>query len=164
MQPRSDERGHFARLWCADELVGLGLADTVAQINTGVSTVAGTLRGMHLQTGADAEAKLVRCVRGSVYDVMVDLRPGSPTLHRWFGIQLDASGNEMLYVPHGCAHGYLTLVDDTELMYITDRPYAPGAATGVRYDDPAFGIDWPAPIRVISQADRSWPAVSGPGA
>ncbi|CAG0938527.1 dTDP-4-dehydrorhamnose 3,5-epimerase [Gammaproteobacteria bacterium] len=154
---RSDERGYFARLWCAEELGGRGLEPRVAQINTGVSPRRGTLRGLHYQEAPHAEVKIARCVRGAAWDVVVDLRPESPTFRRWAAVELDAGNGRILYAPEGCAHGYLTLADDTELIYMASRPYAPQAARGVRYDDPAFGIAWPAPPAVISAADRSWP-------
>jgi dTDP-4-dehydrorhamnose 3,5-epimerase len=157
LERREDERGYFARLWCDEEFSGQGLAGRVRQINTGYSTHAGTLRGMHLQRSPYEEAKVVRCVRGAVFDVAVDVRPGSPTHKQWVGVELTADNGRMLYVPAGCAHGYLTLVDSTELMYLTSAPYAPNSAVGVRYNDPAFAISWPAEIRVVSDADRGWP-------
>ncbi|MCK6370007.1 MAG: dTDP-4-dehydrorhamnose 3,5-epimerase [Gammaproteobacteria bacterium] len=154
---RVDDRGHFARLWCSQELAAHGLNGTIAQINTGVSPRCGTLRGLHYQLAPHAEVKIARCFRGAVFDVAVDLRPGSPTFRRWMGVELTAGNGRLLYVPEGCAHGYLTLTDDVELVYLTSRPYAPEAARGVRYDDPAFGISWPREAVVISQADRNWP-------
>lgn len=155
-EPRSDHRGHFARLWCREELASSGLDATIAQINSGFSPIAGTLRGMHYQVPPHAEVKIARCTRGAVFDVVVDLRRGSPSYARWCGVRLSPEEGAMVYVPQGCAHGYLTLVDDTELIYITSAPYAPDAARGVRHDDPAFGIAWPAPVRVVSDADRGW--------
>src|SRR4029079_14564038 len=116
---------------------------------------AGTLRGLHLQRDPDAEAKLVGCTRGRVQDVVVDLRPTSPTYRRWVSAELSADGGESLFVAPGCAHGYLTLEPDTDVLYQTSARYAPGSATGVRFDDPAFGIEWAAPVEVISEADRS---------
>jgi dTDP-4-dehydrorhamnose 3,5-epimerase len=156
---RVDERGHFARLYCERELVEHRLVANVSQINTGHSPLAGTLRGMHYQSAPHAEVKIARCVRGAAFDVVVDLRPGSPTFKRWFGIELSADNGLMLYAPEGTAHGYLTLAADTELMYLTSKPYAPDAVRGVRFDDPALRIDWPAPVRLVSQADRSWPSI-----
>lgn len=156
-EPRRDERGHFARLWCAEELAARGLDSRVAQVNTGVSPRRGTLRGLHFQAAPHAEVKLARCVRGAAFDVVVDLRPGSPTFRRWHGVELTGENARQLYVPEGCAHGYLTLADDTEVIYMTSRPYAPAAAGGVRFDDPAFGIAWPLVPQVISAADRGWP-------
>jgi dTDP-4-dehydrorhamnose 3,5-epimerase len=155
--PRSDERGHFARLWCSETLEARGLIGRIAQINTGVSPRAGTLRGMHFQSAPHQEVKVARCVRGAAFDVVVDLRPDSPTFRKWMGAELTALNGRLMYVPEGCAHGYLTLTDDTELIYVTSAPYAPQSAGGVRFDDPSFAIAWPAPATVISQQDRSWP-------
>jgi len=157
---RTDERGHFARLWCEEELRKQGLVDRVAQVNTGFSPKAGTLRGMHFQRAPHAEVKIARCVRGAVFDVAVDLRVASPTYRRWAGVELAPDNGCMLYVPEGCAHGYLTLAADTELIYFTSFRYEPGSAGGVRHDDPAFAIRWPVPVKVISTADASWPGFS----
>jgi dTDP-4-dehydrorhamnose 3,5-epimerase len=154
---REDERGFFARLWCGQEFASRGLAGQVAQINTGVSPRRGTLRGMHYQVAPHEEVKIVRCVRGAVFDVAVDLRPGSPTYRQWAGVDLTADNARMLYVPAGCAHGYLTLTDDTEVIYLASHAYAAASARGVRYDDPAFGIAWPGAALVVSSADRAWP-------
>ncbi len=157
LEPRRDDRGYFARMWCEQELRDAGLEASLSQVNAGFSPRAGTLRGLHLQRDPHSEVKIVRCVRGAVFDVMVDLRSASPTYMRWFGTELRGDGLQMLYVPKGCAHGYLTLVDDSELIYFASHPYAATAASGVRYDDPSFGIRWPREIAVISQADRGWP-------
>jgi dTDP-4-dehydrorhamnose 3,5-epimerase len=159
VRPRKlvDERGFFARVSCEQELADQGLVGRFVQANTGVSARRGTLRGLHLQRPPHEEAKLVRCTRGRVWDVAVDLRPGSPTRTRWFGLELDADEHTMLYVPPGCAHGYLTLTDGAEVLYLTSAAYAPEAATGRRWDDPAFGIEWPAAVEVVSEQDRSWP-------
>jgi dTDP-4-dehydrorhamnose 3,5-epimerase len=157
LEKRSDDRGYFARAWCEREFSEQGLSTRIAQVNVGVSRKAGTLRGLHYQAGSHGEVKVVSCPRGAVYDVAVDLRPGSPTFRRWQGLELSAETGRMFYIPEGCAHGYLTLTDDTELMYSTSRPYAPDAARGVRYDDPAFGIAWPVQISTISPADAAWP-------
>jgi len=154
---RADERGFFARVWCQQEAASRGLVEQIAQINTGFSPRAGTLRGVHYQTGEHAEVKIVRCLRGAVADVVVDLRPESPSCRRWSLVELNAENGWMMYAPAGTAHGYLTLLADTELMYMTSRAYAPAAATGVRFDDPAFDIRWPGPINLVSAADRSWP-------
>lgn len=156
-QPRADERGHFARVYCAAELAQRDLVSEISQINTGVSPRAGTLRGMHYQAAPHAEVKIARCVRGAAFDVVVDLRPDSPSYKRWFGIELNAVNGLMLYAPAGTAHGYLTLQPDTEVTYLTSRPYAPDAVRGVRFDDPAFGIEWPREVAIVSQADRAWP-------
>jgi dTDP-4-dehydrorhamnose 3,5-epimerase len=157
LEPRRDERGFFARQWCATEFGAAGLNMALAQINTARSSLAGTLRGMHYQAAPHAEAKLVRCTQGAIFDVAIDLRPGSPTFRRWFGTRLDAESGRMLYIPEGCAHGSLTLVPDTDLVYQASVPYAPASAGGVRYDDPAFGIEWPRDIVVVSSQDRGWP-------
>jgi dTDP-4-dehydrorhamnose 3,5-epimerase len=157
LEPRRDERGFFARQWCADELTRAGLDPRVAQINTARSIAAGTLRGIHFQQAPHGEVKLVRCPRGAVYDVALDLRPDSPTFRQCFGVELDEQSGRALYIPEGCGHGYLTLLPDTDLVYQASVPYAPKSARGVRFDDPAFGILWPRPIEVISEQDRNWP-------
>lgn len=158
LDKRQDERGFFARLWCEQEMRNCGLSTRIAQINTGFSPQAGTLRGLHYQLAPHAEVKLVRCTRGAVFDVIVDIRPGSPTFRQWMGLELTADNGRQLYVPEGCAHGYLTLVGDSELVYLTSQPYVPEAARGLRYDDPAFSIRWPREAGTVSAADRSWPA------
>ncbi len=161
LEPRRDDRGFFARQWCAQEFARAGLDTRISQINTARSTAVGTLRGVHYQAAPHGEVKLVRCTRGAVFDVAVDLRVGSSTLGQWFGIELDDASGRMLYIPEGCGHGYLTLAPDTDLTYQASVPYSPQSATGVRYDDPAFGIAWPSPVRVISQQDRGWPDFTG---
>jgi dTDP-4-dehydrorhamnose 3,5-epimerase len=156
IEPIEDERGFFARTWCAQEFADQGLSSSFVQENVGYNVHAGTLRGLHFQRAPHEEVKLVRCTAGAVFDVAVDLRPGSAGRGRWFGRELSAEEHNMLYVPEGCAHGYLTLTDAAEIRYLTSRAYSPQAATGVRYDDPAFGIEWPAEIRLVSEQDRSW--------
>ena len=156
-QPHQDHRGFFGRLWCREEFAARGLETELAQANVGFSHRAGTLRGLHLQLAPHAEVKLVRCTRGAVFDVIVDLRPDSPTFCKWFGTELTESNHRMMYVPEGFATGYLTLRDDSEIYYYTSHAYHPASATGVRYDDPAFGIEWPGRIEVMSDQDRSWP-------
>lgn len=160
LERREDDRGYFARVWCHDELQARGLEPALSQVNTASSLRAGTLRGMHFQLAPHAEVKIVRCTRGAAFDVVLDLRPASRTYRRWCGLTLTPESGEMLYIPEGCAHGYLTLADNTDLLYFTSKPYAANAAKGVRYDDPAFGIRWPDAIRVISDADSSWPPFS----
>jgi dTDP-4-dehydrorhamnose 3,5-epimerase len=160
LEPRRDERGFFARQWCAEELTRAGLDPRVAQINTARSLAAGTLRGVHYQKAPHAEVKVVRCTRGAVYDVAVDLRAGSSTFCQWFGTKLDDESGRMLYIPEGCGHGYLTLAPNTDLVYQASVPYAPGSATGVRHDDPAFNIVWPGAINVVSTQDQNWPSFS----
>ena len=152
-----DHRGYFARGWCREEFAGHGLNPEMVQLNIGFSHTRGTVRGMHFQVGPHAEAKFVRCTRGAIYDVVVDLRPDSSTRGRWFGTELTADNGIMLYAPEGFAHGYQTLTDGADMYYMTSHRYAADAARGVRYDDPAFGIEWPLPVTVISDADRNWP-------
>jgi dTDP-4-dehydrorhamnose 3,5-epimerase len=156
-EPIADERGFFARTFCRDEFAANGLNPELAQANVSFNHHRGTLRGMHYQASPYEEAKLVRCTRGAIFDVALDLRPGSPTYLAWFGIELTDANHNMLYVPEGCAHGFLTLTDATEVAYQMSAPYAPAAARGVRWDDPAFGIEWPGEIVVINERDRSYP-------
>ena len=151
-----DDRGFFARGWCRQEFAAAGLNPNLVQINVAMSLKKGTLRGMHLQEAPYDEAKLIRCTRGAICDVIIDLRPGSPTHARWVATNLSADNYQMLYAPEGFAHGYQTLTDNAEMSYMTSAFYAPSAARGVRYDDPAFGIRWPLPVSVISDADRQW--------
>lgn len=152
-----DHRGFFARVWCRREFEQHGLQVDMMQSNTGLSLHRGTLRGLHYQRPPHAEVKIVRCTRGAMFDVAVDLRAGSPTYRRWFGIELTEDNGTMLYVPEGFAQGYLTLVDNTEMTYQTTKFFDRDAATGVRFNDPVFGIEWPAEIRVISDQDTKWP-------
>lgn len=159
-EPVRDERGSFARVFCAEEFARHGLAPVVAQINAGVSPRAGTLRGLHYQVAPHQESKLVTCTRGAAFDVVVDLRPASPGYGRWHAVELTPANGRMLYVPEGCAHGYLTLLPDTEVRYQASHPYAPEASRGVRWDDPRLGIAWPAPVTVISSRDASWPLLA----
>jgi dTDP-4-dehydrorhamnose 3,5-epimerase len=153
----SDERGFFARRWCAREFALHGLNPTVVQVNIGHSTKRGTVRGMHFQVAPNAEVKLVYCSRGALYDVIIDLREGSPTRGQWFSVELTAENGRMLYVPEGFAHGYQTLEDETDLVYQTSQFYVKESATGVRFNDPAFGIVWPLPVSIISRGDQCWP-------
>jgi len=157
IERREDHRGFFARGWCQKEFEGYGLATRFVQTNVGFNHKLGTLRGMHFQSNPHQEAKLVRCTKGRVVDIMIDLRPGSPTHRQWVSIELTADNHTMLYIPEGCAHGYQTLEDNTEVVYDTSQFYAPQNAAGVLYNDPAFGIEWPLPVEVISEADRNWP-------
>lgn len=152
-----DQRGYFARVWCKKELEEHGLKAEVLQSNVGFSQRKGTLRGLHYQKAPHAEVKIVRCTRGAMFDVVVDLRLQSPTHKQWFGVELTESNGKMLYVPEGCAHGYLTLVDHTEMNYHTSRFFDRVSASGVRYDDPAFRITWPIETAVVSQQDAAWP-------
>jgi dTDP-4-dehydrorhamnose 3,5-epimerase len=152
----SDERGFFARAWCRDTLAAQGLNPQQTQINVGYSHKKGTLRGLHFQKAPHAEVKIVRCTRGAVFDVAVDLREGSATRGQWFGVELTADNHQQIYIPEGFAHGYQTLADGTEIEYSTTHVYAAASASGVRFDDPAFGIRWPLPVSVISEPDRTW--------
>jgi len=153
----ADHRGFFARGWCRDEALAHGLNPNMVQLNIGFSPRKGTLRGLHFQLQPHEEAKFVRCTRGAIFDVIVDLRPDSATFRQWLGAELSADGGTLLYAPEGFAHGYQTLTDDAEMYYQTSAPFAPAAAKGVRYNDPAFGIEWPLPVSVISKADEEWP-------
>jgi len=157
-----DERGHFARAWCREEFARHGLCTEFVQSNVSVNPVRGTLRGLHFQAPPHGEVKMIRCVRGAVYDVAVDLRPDSPSYGKWFGVELKADNYLMNYVPAGFAHGFQTLVDDSEVDYLVSAFYSPGASTGVRYDDPAFAIDWKLPVTRISERDRTWTLLSAP--
>lgn len=161
IKPIEDDRGFFARGWCRKEFQEAGLNPDLVQVNLARSHQKGTLRGLHLQIPPHAEAKLARCTRGAIFDVLVDLRPDSPTFKRWFGLELSEDNHQMLYVPEGFAHGYQTLTDGAEMLYQTSQFYAGGSARGVRYDDPAFGIEWPLPVSVISDADRRWADFTG---
>jgi dTDP-4-dehydrorhamnose 3,5-epimerase len=161
IEPFQDERGFFARTWCQREFAEHGLVANVVQANSSHNRHRGTLRGMHFQRAPHAETKLVRVVRGAIYDVIIDLRPESPTFKGWVGIELTAENRRALYVPEGCAHGFQTLADDTEVMYQVSAFYAPGAEGGVRHDDPAFAIRWPLPVSVISPKDAAWPDFAG---
>jgi dTDP-4-dehydrorhamnose 3,5-epimerase len=158
LELREDERGFFARTWSADDFEANGLNPAVVQCNLSFNHRRGTLRGMHFQRPPHAEVKLIRCSRGAIFDVIVDLRPDSSTYARWVGVELTADNRRALYVPEGFAHGYQTLVDDTETQYQVSAAFAPDAEGGVRWDDPAFGIDWPeAESRLISEKDKAWP-------
>lgn len=148
----ADERGFFLSTFSEEEFRAYGIEMHVREAGLSFSPRKGTLRGMHYQAGADAEAKLVRCTRGSVYDVIVDLRDGS-----WFGVELSEEMPRMLYVPRGMAHGLLTLAGGTEVTYLLSKEYRAEAAAGVRWNDPAFAIEWPIEVQVISERDRSWP-------
>ena len=155
-----DARGFFARSWCAAEFESRGLAGHIVQCNISFNRRRGTLRGMHYQKAPYAEAKLVRCTLGAIYDVMVDLRPDSPTYRRWTGVELTAENRRMLYVPQGFAHGFQTLADGSEVFYQMSQAYEPQAAAGFRFDDPAVGIRWPIAAGIISEKDRSLPLLA----
>ena len=153
----SDERGFFVRTFCEREFRERGLNPSVAQTNLSYNERRGTLRGMHYQRAPHAEAKLVRCTMGAIHDVIIDLRPGSPTARRHFAVRLDADNRTMLYIPEGFAHGFLTLADRTEVAYQMSVAHSPDHGAGVRWNDPAFGIEWPEPVRVIIERDRTYP-------
>lgn len=155
--PHQDERGFFARTWCRRELGERGLVTEVAQESISHNKRRGTLRGLHFQRAPHAETKIVRCTRGAIFDVIVDLRPQSPTYRQWLGVELTAENRRALYIPEGLAHGFQTLADDSEIFYQISAFHAPQAAAGCRYDDPAFAIAWPLAVTVISERDGSWP-------
>ena len=156
-EPLSDERGFFARTWCQKEFEALGLNTTLVQCNVSFNTRRGTLRGIHYQAAPFAESKLVRCTKGAIYDVIVDLRPKSPTYKDWIAVVLTATNRHMVYVPEGCGHGFLTLDDETEVFYQMSQFYDADSARGVRWNDPTFQIAWPENVEVISERDRSYP-------
>jgi dTDP-4-dehydrorhamnose 3,5-epimerase len=158
--PHEDERGFFARIWDGDEFAARGLDARVSQASIAYNHVAGTLRGLHFQVPPFAETKLVRCTRGAIWDVVVDLRPGSSTFLDWIAVDLTADNRRTLYVPAEFAHGYQTLTDGSEVWYQMSVPYAPDAARGLRWNDPKLGIEWPGvERRVISERDLAWPDV-----
>jgi dTDP-4-dehydrorhamnose 3,5-epimerase len=157
LELRADERGFFARSWCEREFRDKGLNPKLVQCSVSFNSRMGTLRGMHFQAESLPEAKTVRCTRGSVYDVILDLRFGSPTFKRWTAVTLTASNRNAVYVPEGCAHGFVTLEDDTEVFYQISEFYHPDLARGVRWNDPAFGIVWPTTVELISDRDKTYP-------
>jgi dTDP-4-dehydrorhamnose 3,5-epimerase len=157
LEPHRDDRGFFARTFCQEEFAALGLDPCVAQCSVSFNRLRGTLRGLHFQRAPHQEERLVRCTSGSVFDVIVDLREGSPTRGRWFGETLSAREHNQLYVPKGFAHGFLTLADEVEVAYQMSVPYAPESSSGYRYDDPTFAIEWPFPPAVIAQRDLDLP-------
>ncbi len=152
-----DERGFFARSLCTGEFADHGVPIEAAQCNVSVNRLRGTLRGMHYQAAPKPDPKLVRCTRGTMYDVAVDLTPEPPLYSRWVGVELDAATHRALFIPAGCAHGFLTLTDDVEVLYVMGAAYDPELARGVRWDDPAFAIAWPCPPTAISERDRGYP-------
>lgn len=157
LQKIHDDRGFFARTWCEKELAEQGIASHLVQANVSFNRLKGTLRGLHLQISPHQEAKFVRCVRGAIYDVIIDLRPSSPSYRQWVAVELTESNHRMIYVPEYFAHGFQSLEDDTEVHYSVSAAYAHEAEAGVRYDDPAFSISWPLAVTSISDKDRSWP-------
>ncbi len=160
LEKREDERGFFARTFCAREFESHGLKPTVAQCNVSYNKKKGTLRGMHYQAPPAAEAKLVRCTNGAIHDVIVDMRPDSPTCLQYFGIELTAGNRRAIYIPESFAHGLQTLTDDAEIFYQMTEFHIPGHERGHRYNDPAFNIEWPLPVAEINARDASWPLLN----
>ncbi len=160
MERSEDDRGWFARSWCAGEFVAHGLNTAFSQSSASFNRRRGTLRGMHYQVAPHAEAKLVRCTRGAMYDAALDLRPNSPTFCKWFAAELTADNGRALYIPEGCAHGFQTLADDTEVLYQIAGEYHPASGRGVRWNDAAFGIQWPLPEEaILSPCDAGYPSL-----
>lgn len=157
LEPKVDDRGFFARSWCQQEFEQQGLESNLAQCNISFNSRRGTLRGMHYQAEPYAETKLVRCTKGAIYDVVIDLRTQSPTYKEWIGVTLTAKNRDMIYVPEGCAHGFLTLEEESEVFYQMSQFYDAPSACGLRWNDPAFRIDWPAEPELISERDRTYP-------
>lgn len=157
LEPHQDERGWFARAWCAREFAEHGLDPHLAQASFSFNHRRGTLRGLHYQRPPHGEAKLVRCISGAIWDVAVDLRPGSPTRGTWQAFELSAANRRALYIPEGFAHGFQTLAPDTEVLYLISAFHTPEAAAGFRHDDPTFAISWPLPVASISPRDTAWP-------
>lgn len=158
LDKKEDERGFFARTFCEREFEEIGQPFRAVQANLSYNSEKYTLRGMHFQVSPHEEAKIVRCVRGAIYDVIVDLRKDSPTVNQWMAAELTAENRHSLYVPKGFAHGFLSLEDNTEVLYLMSQFYEPGSGAGFRWDDPKYGIEWPAVPKVISGKDNSWPA------
>jgi dTDP-4-dehydrorhamnose 3,5-epimerase len=153
----SDDRGFFGRSWCKREMSEHGLNSEIVQANTSFSKLKGTIRGFHFQKYPDEETKLIRCTKGAIYDVIIDLRTDSPTFMQWFGIELSEDNYKMVYVPENFAHAFLTLTDNAEVYYLVTNYFTPHAEGGIRYNDPAFNIPWPVPVMVVSDKDKSHP-------
>jgi len=160
-EPYSDQRGWFARTYCQEEFAAIGHDKPWLQINHSFTQQSGTTRGMHFQKPPFSEIKLLRCIAGAIFDVVVDMREDSPTRWQWFGIELSAVNRKMLYIPEGFAHGFETLQDNTELIYHHSQLYMPGAEGGLRFDDPALAIQWPLPVRLVSERDKQHPLLKG---
>lgn len=160
LEPRGDERGFFARTFCADEFAAHGLITEFVQANFSVAAQKGTIRGLHYQVAPAPEAKLMRCTKGAIFDVIVDMRDGSPTRGQWFGAELTPENRTAMYVPENFAHGFLTLQPDTEVHYMVSGLYTPETERGIRFDDPAVGIEWPMEAQVVSDKDRAWPSIA----
>ncbi len=161
VEPRADERGSFIRAFCPAEFAAAGIDFSSTQVNIARNTRRHTLRGMHHKIPGLEEAKFVRCVRGVIFDVAVDLRPDSPAFRQWVGVELNETSMRALFIPEGCSHGYLTLADDTDVLYHMSRPFNPEGDAGVRWDDPAFAIEWPAAPQVINRRDATYPDFEG---
>ena len=157
LEPIRDERGSFARAWDRQAFLDNGIDPSIEQMNMSQTSAAGTFRGFHWNPAPDGEAKTVRCVSGSVVDVIVDMRPDSSTLHHWLGVDLTAANQRMLHIPEGVANGFLITSADTTLIYTTNRCHRPGVERGFRFDDPVIGVTWPTPVTIVSDKDRSWP-------
>lgn len=153
----SDDRGFFARSWCQKEFESHGLTSRVVQANVSYNLKKGTLRGMHYQVAPYQESKLIRCTRGAIFDVIIDLRPHAPTYKQWVGVELTADNYTMFFVPEDFAHGFQALADHTEIFYQVSQFYTPGSEKGIRFNDPAFDVQWPLEVSVISDKDRNWP-------
>jgi dTDP-4-dehydrorhamnose 3,5-epimerase len=160
LEPVVDIRGYFARTFCVDEFAAKGLNTNYAQHSVSFSARKGTVRGMHYQREPHSEVKIVRCIKGSVWDVIIDIRPGSPTYRRWQGFELSSANRNELYVPKGFAHGFQTISDNVEINYLISEPYSPESSYGIRHDDPTFAIQWPLPVTEISPKDLHWPDFS----
>ena len=161
VEPIGDERGFFAWLWSAEAFAARGLVSAFSRVSASFNHAQGTLRGMHYQAPPFEDTKLVRCIRGAVFDVAVDLRPGSPAFRRWTAVELSADNRRAFYVPAGCAHGFLTLTPDAEVLYMIDAAYSAPHGRGVRWNDPAFGIQWPAAPQVMNARDAAYPDFAG---
>ena len=157
IEKREDNRGFFARAFCKNEFQEHGLETNYVQCNLSRTKKAGSIRGMHYQIAPHEEVKLIRCIKGAIYDVIIDLRPDSPTYRKWTGVELSSDNYRMLYVPKGFAHGFQSLVDNVEVFYFVSEFYTPGSERGLRYNDPSFNIEWPLEVTVISDKDRNWP-------
>jgi len=158
LEEHKDGRGFFARTFCQNEFEEVGIDFHPVQRNLSYNRFRHTLRGMHFQKSPNEEAKLVSCAKGSIYDVIIDIRKESPSQNNWIGVKLSSENRKMIYVPKGFAHGFLTLEDDTEVSYLMSDFYKPGVGSGIRWDDPYFNIDWPAKVSVISDKDKNWPS------
>lgn len=162
LEPRTDERGFFARTWCREEFAAASLDPNLVQQSLSYTRLRGTVRGLHFQRPPHEETKLVRCVRGAIFDVVVDIRPDSPTYLRWLGFDLSAKNHLAVYIPGGFAHGFQALEDETDVLYNISAPHAAEAAAGLRFDDARLSVAWPLPVTVISERDRGWPRIPDP--